>query len=57
MLLCFWTCKRVLITVKGYRQQRTENDESMLNGKNFVLSIISHSMVRMKCGVSTADIL
>lgn len=29
----------------------------MLKGKNFVLSIMSHSMVRMKGGASTADIL
>jgi len=44
---CFCIWSLVLINVSGYRVQRTENELSMLNGKNFVLSIMSHSIVDM----------
>jgi hypothetical protein len=45
-----------LITVNGYRQHLTENEDSMLSGKNLLLSIISHSMVRINGVASTVDI-
>ena len=40
-------CNRVLIKVKGYNMVRTVNELAMLNGKNFFLSSICHSMTRM----------
>lgn len=36
--------------VNGYKAHLTENELSMDRGKNFVLSIMSHSMVFMNCG-------
>lgn len=48
--LCFWICNLVLMRVSGYNAQRTVKELNMDNGKNLVLSIISHSMFLIICG-------
>lgn len=55
--LCFWICNRVLIKLKGYKAHLTVNELNIDNGKNLLLSIMSHSIFLINWGGGDSTIV